>query len=159
VLWLSAWPTVPRASATLVAAWDADSHYRVGLISVASDSWSVQQSVTVPTQPHALPAEPGGTVLAVAWRPGGWLLRWHAGSTHQQWQWIDGDRRFNGCAVASANSACIWRTETDRHQGKAALVCARHAARKKRTGGPPTAWTRTSCWCCSSGWAPLPPAC
>jgi hypothetical protein len=75
---------------------------------------SVQQSVSVPTRPHALLAEPGGTVLAVARRPGDWLLRWHPGSSEPaQWHWIAGDRRFNGHAVVSADGARIWTTETD----------------------------------------------
>jgi hypothetical protein len=109
----SAWAASPGASATLVAAWQADSQYRVGLISIAGDSWSAQQSVTVPTRPHALLVEPGGTVLVVARRPGDWLLRWHPGTAQQQWHWISGDRRFNGHAIASANGAQIWTTETD----------------------------------------------
>jgi uncharacterized protein len=102
-------------SDTLVAAWEADSEYRVGLITVGPEHWAVQQSVTVPTRPHALLAEPGGTVLAVARRPGDWLLRWRPGVPHhpQQWHWIGGDRRFNGHAVASADHTLIWTTETD----------------------------------------------
>ena len=113
VLWPRAWAATTSASATLVAAWEADNQYRVGLISVVGEAWSIQRSVTVPTRPHALLAEPGGTVLAVARRPGDWLLRWRPGSTQQQWHWIDGDRRFNGHAIASTNSAHIWTTETD----------------------------------------------
>ena len=112
-LWPGAWAAGPIAPATLVAAWEADNHYHVGLISVAGDTWSVQQSVTVPTRPHALLVEPGGTVLAVARRPGDWLLRWHPGTGQKQWHWIAGDRRFNGHAIASANGAQIWTTETD----------------------------------------------
>ena len=112
-LWPGAWATAISASATLVAAWEADNQYHVGLIAVAGDSWSVQQSMTVSTRPHALLVEPGGTVLAVARRPGDWLLRWHPGTGQQQWHWIAGDRRFNGHAIASANGAQIWTTETD----------------------------------------------
>ena len=110
------WPGVraarPGASATLVAAWEAENSYQVGLIGVAGDAWSVQQAITVPTRPHALLAEPGGTVLAVARRPGDWLLRWRPGSAQApQWHWMAGDRRFNG--HASANGAQLWTTETD----------------------------------------------
>lgn len=116
-LWPRTWAEATRTSATsvatLVAAWEADNQYRIGLIAVAGDSWSVQQSVTVPTRPHALLAEPGGTVLAVARRPGDWLLRWRPGTAQQQWHWIAGDRRFNGHAIEAANGAHIWTTETD----------------------------------------------
>ena len=112
------WPGVraaqPDASATLVAAWEAENNYHVGLIEVAGGTWSVQQAITVPTRPHALLAEPGGTVLAVARRPGDWLLRWRPGSAQApQWHWIAGDRRFNGHAIASASGVHIWTTETD----------------------------------------------
>ena len=98
-----------------MAAWEADSQYHVGLISVRRDSWSLQQSVALPTRPHALLAEPGGTVLVVARRPGDWLLRWRPGTTppQQQWHWINGERRFNGHAIASARHAQIWTPETD----------------------------------------------
>ena len=69
--WPGAWAAGSIAPATLVAAWQADNQYQIGLISVAVDTWSVQQLVTVPTRPHALLVEPGGSVLAVARRPGG----------------------------------------------------------------------------------------
>jgi hypothetical protein len=109
-----AWATPSGASATLVAAWEAENSYHVGLIEVARETWSVQQSLSVPTRPHALMAEPGGTVLAVARRPGDWLLRWRPGSAQPaQWHWIAGDRRFNGHAIASADGARIWTTEAD----------------------------------------------
>ena len=113
-LWPSARATRPGASATLVAAWEAESDYHVGLIEVADDTWWVRQAIAVPTRPHALLAEPGGTVLAVARRPGDWLLRWRPGSAQApQWHWISGYRRFNGHAIANANGAHIWTTETD----------------------------------------------
>ena len=128
VLWPGAWATATSASATLVAAWEADDRYHVGLISVQGNTWSIQQSITVPTRPHALFVEPGGTVLVVARRPGDWLLRWRPGTTQrQQWHWIAGDRRFNGHAIASANSEQIWTTETnlDTAQGRLGVRDAR----------------------------------
>lgn len=126
----SAWATTPPAT-TLVAAWEADNEYRVGLIGVERDSWWEQQSVAVPTRPHALLVEPGGTVLAVARRPGDWLLRWKPGTTQQQWQWIDGDRRFNGHAIASADGASIWSTETDLETGQGRLGVRETASLEK----------------------------
>lgn len=110
----SARADVSLSKTTLVAAWEADNQYRVGLIAVAGDTWTAQQSVSVPTRPHALLTEPGGTVLAIARRPGDWLLRWRPGVPEQQrWHWIGGDRRFNGHAITSADGAHIWTTETD----------------------------------------------
>jgi hypothetical protein len=54
-------------------------------------------------------------LLAVARRPGDWLVRWRPGGAKQKphWHWIDGDRRFNGHAAASADGAMLWTTETD----------------------------------------------
>jgi uncharacterized protein len=115
-LWPGAWASpAPDTSATLVAAWEAHNEYLVGLIAVGPEHWSVQQAVSVPTRPHALLAEPGGTVLAVARRPGDWLLRWRPGDQpqQQQWHWIGEDRRFNGHAVASDDRSQLWTTETD----------------------------------------------
>src|SRR5690606_39989356 len=107
------------SSAVLVAAWEAENQYRVGLIEVQGDQWSVQQSASVPTRPHALLVEAGGTVLAVSRRPGGWLLRWRPrGSQAPQWHWIDGDRRFNGHAIASVEGTQLWTTETDLETGQ-----------------------------------------
>lgn len=125
-LWPSAWAAT-QSAATLVAAWEADNEYRVGLIGVHSNAWAISKSVTVPTRPHALLAEPGGAVLAVARRPGDWLVRWHPGTLQQQWHWIAGDRRFNGHAIASADGAHIWTTETDLDtaQGRLGLRDAR----------------------------------
>ena len=124
-LWPSAWTAACAANgvaeARLVAAWEADNQYRVGLVGVQGEHWAVQQSVSVPTRPHALLAEAGYTVLAVARRPGDWLLRWRPGSAQQQWHWIDGDRRFNGHAIASADNRQLWTTETDLETGQGRL--------------------------------------
>lgn len=128
------WAAAPDSgTTTLVGAWEADNQYRVGLIAVADDHWSIQQSVSVPTRPHALLAEPGGTVLAVARRPGDWLLRWRLGSNQQQWHWIDGDRRFNGHAIAGANARQLWTTETDLDTAQG-LLGVRDADSLEKTG-------------------------
>ena len=107
--------SMPGGGATLAAAWEADNEYRVGLVSVEHEAFATRASVAVPTRPHALLVEPGGTVLAVARRPGDWLLRWRPDSPQDrpQWHWIDGDCRFNGHAASSADGAQIWTTETD----------------------------------------------
>lgn len=110
------------SSAALVAAWEAENQYRVGLIEVQAAQWSVQQSVSVPTRPHALLVEAGGTVLAVSRRPGDWLLRWRPGASQApQWHWIEGDRRFNGHAIASVEGTQLWTTETDLETGQGRL--------------------------------------
>lgn len=102
-----------RYDTTLLAAWQDGDDQHVGLLSVAEKDWSVQQSLKVPTRAHGLWSEADGYVLAVARRPGDWLLRWHPGSGRTQWHWIDGDRRFNGHVIASHNAQTLWTTETD----------------------------------------------
>jgi uncharacterized protein len=57
--------------------------------------------------------ETSGSVLALARRPGDWLLRWHPRTGETQWQWMEGDRRFNGHVVASPQGDTLWTTETD----------------------------------------------
>ena len=103
------------AGTTLAAAWEADNQYHLGVVAVGEQGFSIQDATTVPTRPHALLVEPGGSLLAVARRPGDWLVRWRPGRREQkpQWLWIDGDRRFNGHAAASADRAMLWTTETD----------------------------------------------
>ncbi|MDP3926598.1 MAG: DUF1513 domain-containing protein, partial [Hydrogenophaga sp.] len=86
---------------------------RIGLLAVSGAHWSVQRSLAVPTRAHGLWSEPGGGLLAVARRPGDWLLRWHPCTGKTQWHWIDGDRRFNGHVITGASGATLWTTETD----------------------------------------------
>lgn len=100
------------ADATLLAAWQQRDEQRIGLLTVGDSAWSVQRSLVVPTRAHGLWAEPGGSVLAVARRPGDWLLRWHPSSGKTQWHWIGEDRRFNGHVIARGD-ATLYTTETD----------------------------------------------
>lgn len=118
LVWLGVLSTTPVWAAappntTLIAAWQDRDEQRIGQLSVGETSWSVQHSLVVPTRAHGLWAEPDGHVLAVARRPGDWLLRWHPRSGKAQWHWIDGDRRFNGHVTARAGGTTLWTTETD----------------------------------------------
>jgi hypothetical protein len=107
----SAWAGAAKRD-TLLAAWQQRDEQRIGLLSIGDVSWSVQRSLAVPTRAHGLWAESGGSVLAVARRPGDWLLRWHPVSGRTQWHWIGEDRRFNGHVIAR-DGATLWTTETD----------------------------------------------
>ena len=111
VLWPAA--RASRADATLLAAWQQQDEQRIGLLAVGDTQWLVQRSLAVPTRAHGLWTEGGGTVLAVARRPGDWLLRWHPRSGQTQWHWISEDRRFNGHVIANVDGATLWTTETD----------------------------------------------
>lgn len=119
LLWMAVgavcWPAAraARADATLLAAWQQQDEQHIGLLSMGDTSWSVQRSLAVPTRAHGLWAEAGGAVLAVARRPGDWLLRWHPASGRTQWHWIGEDRRFNGHVIALGRGGTLCTTETD----------------------------------------------
>jgi hypothetical protein len=102
-----------RAGATLLAAWQQKDEQRIGLLSVGEATWSVQRSLVVPTRAHGLWSEAGGGVLAVARRPGDWLLRWQPRTGKTLWHWIGGDRRFNGHVIVRGDAGTLWTTETD----------------------------------------------
>ncbi|MBT9467313.1 DUF1513 domain-containing protein [Hydrogenophaga sp.] len=120
-------PGAPAASARLLAAWQSDNDHRIGLIDLGAGQARVHRELLVPTRAHGLLVEAGGSVLAMARRPGDWLVRWHPQSDATQWQWVEDDRHFNGHVVASPDGRTLWTTETDREsgQGRVALRQAR----------------------------------
>lgn len=117
-----AWAATRKSPTRLLAAWQASSEQRIGVIGVDGARWSVQRELIVPTRAHGLLVEAGGSVLATARRPGDWLLRWHPASGQTQWHWIEDDRRFNGHAAASPDGQTIWTTETDLDNAQGCLA-------------------------------------
>lgn len=111
----SAWAAEPTtgADATLLAAWQADTREHIGQVALGSEKWSLLRTLEVPTRAHGLASGAGGTVLAVARRPGDWLVRWNPATGKTQWHWMDEDRRFNGHVVAAADDRHLWTTETE----------------------------------------------
>jgi hypothetical protein len=112
----------------LAAAWGKLGQFHIGLLNIslaASQSLQVQSKLEVPTRAHALLPLPEGSVLAVARRPGDWLVRWHPGSRKKsEWLWIEPSRAFNGHVIASPDGQRIYTTETNLETG-AALVGVR----------------------------------
>lgn len=126
------WPAraTARADLQLAASWGAADGYRLGVLRFSAGRVGVRAALPLPTRAHGLLAERGGTVLAVARRPGDWLLRWDpadAGGRHLQRHWIEPDRAFNGHVLASADGRRLYTTETDLGTG-AGLVGVRDAA-------------------------------
>lgn len=129
--WLSSAATHPARSlppALLVAAWERPGGFEVGVLAPqAHASLRMRQSIEVPTRAHGLLAMPDETVLAVARRPGDWLLRWPVkGGKPAQWQWAEPGRAFNGHVIASPDGKRLYTTETDLDTG-AGLVGVRDA--------------------------------
>lgn len=77
----------------------------------------VQAQLDVPTRAHGLWRESTGTWLAVARRPGDWLLRWQTNGTALQWAWSEPQRALNGHVLASADGTTLYTTETDLESG------------------------------------------
>lgn len=142
-----AWAASPPRFA---AAWEAgntnaqadDAGWRIGVLQAGASALSVSASLDVPTRAHGLLREPPGpagvTLLAVARRPGDWLLRWNPGTAQATWAWGEADRAFNGHVVASANGQRLYTTETDLESG-AGLIGVRDAASLEKIAEWPTA--------------------
>lgn len=129
-----AWASLAHSAPRLLAAWQRTpndtteaARYEIGLLAAQPDALVVASALDVPTRAHGLLAEAGGTVLAVARRPGDWLLRWKPGAAEPQTAWIEPDRAFNGHVIASADGQRLYTTETDLETG-GGLIGVRDAA-------------------------------
>ena len=109
----------------LAAAWDTpDGRHHVGLIEVGAEGAKASASIEVPTRAHGLLAEADGTILALARRPGEWLLRWSPRDGTADWHWNDPERRITGHVAALGHFR--YTTEADLDSG-AGLVVQRDA--------------------------------
>lgn len=118
--------------------------YQVGALQVHWDEAriDIESAVTVPSRPHAVVPEAGGGFMAVATRPGTWMLRVDAGGrVVQQVAMADeGDARtLDGHVIASRNGQWLYTGETDRRTGEG-WVSVRDARNLRkvnqfRTGG------------------------
>ena len=115
---LPAWPAT--TGSTLFAAWDDGAAHHVGVLRTDQASVQVRRALALPTRAHGLAQEPEGTLLAVARRPGDWLLRWHPARHKMQWYWHAGGRSFNGHVERRGNF--VFTTETDHASGHGVIV-------------------------------------
>jgi hypothetical protein len=138
----AAWPahagTDPAARpARLASAWKTAQGDQIGVLARRGAALEVQAALDVPTRAHGLWGERGGAVLAVARRPGDWLLRWQPGSAKATWSWIEAGRAFNGHVITSPDGAILYTTETDLASGQG-LIGLRHAASLEKFAEWPT---------------------
>jgi hypothetical protein len=112
-----------RAPARLAAAWEGPNGRRIGVLEVAPAACRIVAEIEVPTRAHGICIEPEGTLLAVARRPGDWLLRWRPGGA-ARWAWNDPVRHFNG--HVRRRGQLLYTTETDLESGQGRVV-VRHA--------------------------------
>jgi hypothetical protein len=133
-----AWVRAAPAGAMLAASWQARNGHQVGLLSaVPGQSVRVAVALDVPTRAHGLLLEPRGTLLAVARRPGDWLLRWDRSGRALAWRWIEPLRAFTGHVLADAQGRTVYTTETDLESG-AGLIGVRDAATLEKRAEWPT---------------------
>ncbi|MFP5485523.1 MAG: DUF1513 domain-containing protein [Gammaproteobacteria bacterium] len=97
--------------------------YQIGALRVdwARGQVRTEFAVTMPTLPHAIVPEPGGGFLAVATRPGTWLVRADAeGRIAHRLSMADegGARTLDGHVIASPDGAWLYTGETDRQTGE-----------------------------------------
>ena len=127
---LAPWPATaaPRGTQSWVAAWSESTGHHIGVLQQAEGSgdWSVVARTQVPTRAHGLLALPNGDVLAVARRPGDWLMRWRPptlgrkaapGPTKADITWTTAHRSFNGHACLLPDGRHLLLTETDTASG------------------------------------------
>lgn len=105
----------------IAAAWEQGGRHWVGVLRMDGAALRVEASLALPSRPHAVRVEPGGSVLAVARRPGDWLLRWHPDGAMPAWCWIESDRCFNGHVLPSLDGQRMFTTETDLDTGQSLL--------------------------------------
>jgi hypothetical protein len=125
----------------LAATWEGSEGYQVGVLTQHGSALAVSAALDVPTRAHGVWVEAGGTLLAVARRPGDWLLRWRPDATQGgkaiAWGWIEPDRAFNGHVIASPDGKLLYTTETNLETGQG-LIGLRDAATLEKTGEWPT---------------------
>lgn len=138
----AAWPTYAGigpavAPARLASTWQTAQGYQIGVLAWRGAALEVQAALDVPTRAHGVWIERSGALLAVARRPGDWLLRWQPGSAKATWSWTEAGRAFNGHVIASPDGAILYTTETNLETGQG-LIGLRHAASLEKFAEWPT---------------------
>ena len=128
--WTSARSSASKAGGNtprFAATWQAGTDYRVGLLHGQASGFAVNAALDVPTRAHGLLQLADGSLLAVARRPGDWLLRWNSTGEALTWAWIEADRAFNGHVISSADGSRLFTTETNLDTGQG-MIGVRDAA-------------------------------
>ena len=115
-----------RAPDELAAAWQSPDGPGVGVLRLDGGQLRVRSRIAVPTRAHGVLQEPAGTLLAVARRPGDWLMRWDRHGRVLALAWIEPNRAYNGHVICNAGGDTLYTSETDLDTG-AGLVGVRDA--------------------------------
>jgi hypothetical protein len=111
----TAWALPP--SPGFAAAWEMpEAGWRIGLLALGNSGLGMHAALEVPTRAHGLLWQ-NRQLLAVARRPGDWLVRWTPGSGKAEWVWVEPDRALNGHVIASADGRQLYTSETSLETG------------------------------------------
>lgn len=131
-------PVAAGARQTLAATWERpDGRWRVGLLARDQSVLRVVRQVEAPTRAHGLAHIGGGRLLAVARRPGDWLLQWEPAAGRERWTWAESDRCFTGHVVLDAAAGRVYTGETNLASG-AGLIGVRDARSLEKVDEWPT---------------------
>lgn len=120
-------PAMAGSRAAIAASWEWPGNgWRVGLLRREGAVLRAARQVEVPTRAHGFADLGDGSLLAVARRPGDWLLRWTPGRDREEWTWAEADRCFTGHVVLDAPAGRVYTGETDLASG-AGLIGVRDA--------------------------------
>lgn len=124
----------------LLASWAAPEGSQLGVLELADGALHVAAALALPGRAHGLLRAADGSVLAMARRPGDWMLRWRPGAPTAQWRWIEADRAFTGHAWLDPDGRTLYTPETDLDSGLGLIGVRDAVSLEKRaewpTGGP-----------------------
>lgn len=103
----------------LLAAWERDARYEAGLLEPRQGRLHVVEALELPTRAHGLLRQADGHLLAVARRPGDWIVRWQPGAAAAaRWHWIEDGTHLNGHACFSGDGRWLYTAETGLEHGE-----------------------------------------
>jgi hypothetical protein len=111
---------------TLAAAWRQGTGAGSDFVGLLQLDWAQAQSrikaaVALPSRSHGLVAQADGGFVAVAVRPGSWIVRCDAQGHAAQWLQMDSEpegRTLDGHVCASADGQWLYTTETNTRSGQ-----------------------------------------
>jgi hypothetical protein len=109
----------------------------VGILGISDEvTLAIETVLEVPTRAHGLLREASGSLLAVARRPGDWLLRWSAEGRPLAWRWIEPGRAFAGHVIISEDGRTLYTTEIDLDSGTGLIGVRDAGSLEKRAEWP-----------------------
>jgi uncharacterized protein len=113
-----------QAATQSATTWQLAEQYYVGVLTSDTAQLSLRPhaSLALPSRGHGVVQLGPYSLLAVAKRPGDWLLRWAPDGSHAPvWQWAEAGRVFNGHALLSPDGRTLYTTETNQDSGQGCI--------------------------------------